>query len=78
MPKLIQNIEGEILDYFVGNVYTFTPIVGQIGQEDYVNLFGLIAYLQNLTRAEEVTRITKPYTFGLTNNKTMVTIEISY
>ena len=78
MPKLIQNVQGEILDNFIGSVYTFTPIIGQIGQEDYINLNGFIAYTQNFSRAEASETLQKPVNFGLVNNKQIVTIEISY
>lgn len=78
MPKLIQSVEGAVLDYFIGSVYTLKPIVGQIGQEDYINLNSFIAYLQNFTRVEEAESLQKPNNFGLNINKKIVTIEISY
>ena len=80
MPILIQNIQGQIYDIVTGNVRYLSPIVGQIQQEDYVNLNGFTAYLQNLTRAEDTMALTKPMLFGLANqyNITVVTLEIDY
>lgn len=80
MPKLIQDISAEILDNFVGEVQIFKPIIGQVQGEDYVNLNGLVCYLQNLIRTEYTQALTKPKTFGLarTNNTESFSIEISY
>lgn len=78
MPQLIRSIEGEVLDNFVGDTMLLRTIVGEIGLEDYVNLNGFIAYLQNFSRADEAEALAKPLNFGLINNKEIVTLEISY
>lgn len=78
MPHLIKNIEGEVLNNFVGNTSSLSIIVGKIGLEDYIGLNNYIGYLQNFSRIEEVVGLTIPTSFGLTNNNEMVTLEISY
>ncbi len=80
MPQLIRKVEGEIYDIPIGEVISLFPIIGEIQQEDYVNLNGLIGYLQNLTKAEDVTQLVKPLNFGLKNkyNISMVTLLINY
>lgn len=80
MPKLIQNISAEILDNFVGEVVIFKPIIGQIQGEDYINMNGLICYLQNLIKTDFTEALFKPTNFGLhkTNNVQSYTLEISY
>lgn len=80
MPLLIQSLQGQLYDIPTGSVGYLRPIVGQVQQEDYINLNGLIAYLQNLTRAEDTMALTKPMLFGLVNqyNIPMVTLEIDY
>lgn len=80
MPKLIQNITAEVLDSFVGEVRLIKPLSGQIQQEDYINLNGLICYLQNLTEVQFTQALIKPNNFGLkrTNNTQEYILEISY
>lgn len=80
MPKLINNIQGEYFDLPIGEVISFKQIIGEVQEEDYVNMNGLIAYLQNFSKIEETQALLKPINFGLknTNNITMITLEIDY
>ncbi len=78
--ELIQSIQGEIIYITNGDVNYLIPITGEIQGEDYINLNGFVAYLQNLTRAEYTEAMAKPLNFGLKNqyNKTTIVLEISY
>lgn len=80
MPILIQNIQGEILTNISDSVRYFSTVTGEIQREDYINLSGLVAYTQNLSRTEETYGLNKPLNFGLldTYNKTVITLEINY
>jgi hypothetical protein len=80
MPQLVRNIEGQAYLVTTGNVTAFKSISGEIQQEDYINLNGYVAYLQNLTKAEYTEAMIKPSLFGLVNryNVPMVTLEINY
>jgi hypothetical protein len=80
MPQLIRNIQGEAYLVTTGTVYGFKSITGQIQQEDYINLNGFIAYLQNFTKVEDTELLIKPPLFGLINryNIPVVTLEINY
>jgi hypothetical protein len=78
MPQLIQNIQGEVVSNTVGSVLILHPIVGQIGQSDYIHLNNYVFYLQDFSKTELLENIEKPAEFGLKNIKEMVTIEISY
>ncbi len=78
MPHLIKNIEGEVLDNFVGNTSSLSTIVGEIGLEDYIGLNNYTGYIQNFSKIEEVVGLTIPTSFGLINNNEMITLEISY
>ncbi len=80
MPILIQNIQGEILRNVNNSVSYVSTLKGEIQREDYINLSGLIAYTQNLSKTEETYGVIKPINFGLidTYNKTEVTLEINY
>lgn len=78
MPNLFKNITGEILDNFTSNVKLTKALNGEFGQEDYVELGGLIAYLQDFRKIPNTTDLVVPPTFGLKTKTEYVTIEISY
>ena len=80
MPILIKKIEGEVFETVIGDIIFSSSLTGEIQSEDYINLNGLIAYLQNFTKIEETTELTKPISFGLKNkyNIEVVTLEINY
>jgi hypothetical protein len=80
MPKLITKIEARVLDNFTGSVYIFNNLSGQVQFEDYVNMNGFVAYLQNFTKVGFVQTLTKPSFFGLKNqyNLPTISLQISY
>jgi hypothetical protein len=80
MPKLITKIEGQVLDNFTGSLYVFNEVSGQIQTEDYINLNGFVAYLQDFTKVGFVETLNKPNFFGLRNqfNLPTTTLQISY
>jgi hypothetical protein len=80
MPKLIKKIEGEFFETIIGDVIYSSSLTGEIQSEDYINLNGFIGYLQNFTKVENLTELTKPINFGLKNkyNILTVTLEIDY
>ena len=80
MPILIQNIQGEIIENIEGEVRFSTAISAVVKEGDYIELNGLIAYLQNMSKVSEATDLVKPLTFGLqnTHNIATVTLEIDY
>lgn len=80
MPQLIRNIQGQAYLVTTGNVSAFKTITGEIQQEDYINLNGYVAYLQNFTKIDYSELLIKPFLFGLKNryNLPMVTLEINY
>lgn len=80
MPILFRNIEARILDNFIGEVAIFSTIEASIQFEDYIRLNAFTAYLQNFTRAETVTFLSKPFNFGLANQYYLptTTLEMDY
>jgi hypothetical protein len=80
MPQLIKKIEGELIDLPIGSVQLITSVTGQVQEEDYINMNGLVAFLQNFSKIEDTEGLLKPINFGLrnTNNITMITLEIDY
>lgn len=80
MPQLIKNIQAEEISITTGNVSTLTQLSGVVKEEDYINLYGFEAYLQNFTKAEDTVLLEKPSLFGLKNNRNLpiVNLEINY
>jgi hypothetical protein len=80
MPIILKNIEARILDNFVGDINIFSRVDASVQFEDYIKLNAFTAYLQNFTKADSVTTLTKPLTFGLKNqyNLTVQTLDVSY
>lgn len=80
MPQLFKNIQAEYISVSTGEVSTLTTLSGIIQQEDYVSLFGFVAYLQNFTKTEETELLLKPHFFGLKNrlNLEVKNLKIDY
>jgi len=80
MPQLIKNIQGSVNPYLTGNVYYVTYMTGEIQREDYINLHGYTAYLQNLTQTDYTEAMTMPLNYGLKNpqNIQTITLQIDY
>lgn len=60
------------------NVVYSTSLSSQIQQSDYINLGSLVAFLQNFSKAEEITNLNKPLTFGLKTKATFITLDIDF
>lgn len=80
MPQLIKTVEGVFHPTPISEVIYVKSVTGEIQREDYINLNGFVAYLQNLSKTELTQSLTKPITYGLINqyNLDIETIEISY
>lgn len=80
MPRLVTNISAKLFDNYIGNIGVFTSLTAQAQFEDYINLNGFIAFLQDFRSVVDVTELSKPLSFGLKNqyNIPIVTLEISY
>jgi hypothetical protein len=80
MPQLIKNIEAEELQFNTGSVQAINSISGIAQEEDYINMFGFVAYLQNFTKVEETVLLNKPLNLGLNNkfNLPINNLEIDY
>lgn len=80
MPQLIKKIEGELIDTITNDVNLINSINGEIQEEDYINLNGFVAFLQNYTQVETIEKLIKPLNFGLINqyNIPVIILEIDY
>jgi hypothetical protein len=77
MPKLLKNITANLADDALGNIVLVKTVEGQVQGEDYINLGGFIAYLQDFSRIEETLTLSRPSTFGLKNNKNIKVVNIN-
>lgn len=80
MPQLLKNIQGNIVENIMGSVNYVKSVTGEAQKEDYINLNGFVAYLQNFSRVRTLTELQTPLEFGLKNiyNVEVNTLEISY
>lgn len=80
MPQLLKQVVGEIINNRIGSVKLLTSVTGQVQREDYINLNGFFACLQNLSRTELTSGLIAPIEFGLKNNYNVeiAMLEISY
>jgi hypothetical protein len=49
MPQLIKKIESDLINDITNSVVLVKSVVGELQQEDYINMGGFVAYLQNFT-----------------------------
>lgn len=80
MPQLLKNITGNLTVEYSTEINYVSVLTGEIQLEDYINLNGIICYLQNLTQTEYTEAMAKPLLYGLPNNHRLKveTLEISY
>lgn len=80
MPQLIKKIEAELSTDITNDVILVKSVVGEIQQEDYINMSGFIAFLQDFSKVEESSTLTTPYPYGLKNkyNLKTKTLNINY
>ena len=80
MAQLVKVIQGEILPSVETDVRGLRGLYGKIQLEDFVCLSGFIAYLQNFSQIEKVTKLDKPVSFGLRSDRIIqnIDLEINY
>jgi hypothetical protein len=80
MPQLIKKIESDLTNDITNSVVLVKSVVGELQQEDYINMGGFVAYLQNFTKTEHTSELTPPYPYGLKNkyNLQLKTLNIDY
>jgi hypothetical protein len=80
MTQLVKIVEGSLIDEITDNVICVKSVIGEIQREDYININGFIAYLQDLSEVQVTSALTKPITFGLKNtrNLQLITLNIDY
>jgi hypothetical protein len=80
MAQLLKKIEGEFLPSIETDVIGLRTIYSEIQGEDFVNLRGFIAYLQNFSQIENTAKLDKPINMGLVNitNTLRIDLQINY
>jgi hypothetical protein len=77
MPQLLKKIEATSFDALSGDAILIKSVSGEIQEEDFINMGGFVAYLQNLSRTEETSALTKPLLYGLKNSKNLPIINLN-
>jgi len=80
MPQLIKNVKGIIHENVNGSLVYNKSITSKIQKNYFIDLDGIIAFLQNFSQTEQTEELIKPLTFGLVNqyNLPMETLIINY
>jgi hypothetical protein len=80
MPQLIKKIESDLTSDITNDIILVKSVVGEVQQEDYINMGGFIAFLQDFSKTEELSTLTSPYPYGLKNkyNLQVKTLNINY
>ena len=78
MPRLLKNIETVMFDNLETTTKLVRSVEGFYGEDDYIKLGGFEALLQDFRKSSDVTDFVVPPNFGLKNNTTFTTIEISF
>lgn len=66
MIQLIQNIQGNFVTEIKGNINYVQSIEAEIQGEDYINIYGLTGFLQNLSQTPKTNGLLIPNLFGYT------------
>ena len=77
MPQLLKKIEATSFDALSSDAILIKSVSGEVQQEDYINMGGFVAYLQDLTKTEETSVLTKPLLYGLKNSKNLKIINLN-
>lgn len=79
MPKLINKIEGLIIDTTFGSISNNNIVQGIIGSGDYMKLYKFTGIFVDLSKASNVSTYETPQNIGITNNNSQFTeLNISY
>jgi hypothetical protein len=80
MIQLIQNIQGNFITEITGSIIYVKNVEFEIQREDYINIYGLTAFLQNLSQTPKTNRVEKPFNFGYKPpiNITQQTLDVNY
>jgi hypothetical protein len=80
MIHLIKNIQGIFITEIKGNVKYSHSVIGEVQREDYIDIYGFKAFLQNFSKTPITSAFVIPNLFGYTPpiGITQKNIEISY
>lgn len=78
--ELIRKIEGKVITNRTATVSYVTSVIGQIGDEDSIQINGFIGCIQNLKHVEDSIGLFNPFNHGLPiqTNKEIITLQIDY
>lgn len=80
MIHLIKNIQGIFITEIKGNVKYSKSVTGEVQREDYIDIYGFKAFLQNFSKTPITSGMVIPNPFGYKPplGITQKNIEISY
>jgi hypothetical protein len=66
MINLIKNIQGIFITEIKGNIKYFHSVTGEVQREDYIDIYGFKAFLQNFSKIPVTSAFVIPNLFGYT------------
>lgn len=77
MPNLVKSITANIIDITDGDVKYVNSVSAELQREDYIDLNGFMAFLQDFSKTEDTSLMQKPLVFGLKNKYNLNTVTLN-
>ncbi len=77
MPNLVKSITANIIEITDGDVQYINSVSAELQREDYIDLNGFMAFLQNFSKTEDTSLMQKPLVFGLKNKYNLNTVTLN-
>jgi hypothetical protein len=77
MPNLVKSITANIIEITDGDVQYINSVSAELQREDYIDLNGFMAFLQDFSKTEDTSLMQKPLVFGLKNKYNLNTVTLN-
>jgi hypothetical protein len=78
MLKLIKNIEGSFVTNVIGNINYVHKVNAELQNGDYIHIYGLTGFLQNLSTTEDTAALVIPNLFGYSTQFFQTVVDLDF
>lgn len=78
MLKLIKNIEGSFVTNVIGNINYMHKVNAELQNGDYIHIYGLTGFLQNLSTTEDTAALSIPALFGYSTQFFQTVVDLDF
>jgi hypothetical protein len=78
MLELIKNIEGSFVTNVIGNINYVHKVNAELQNGDYIHIYGLTGFLQNLSKTEDTAALAIPALFGYTTQFSLTVVNLNF